>query len=273
MLLMLSTLCLALAQSAEFPFLRGPMLMRISGLMRLTLCALALTILPLASGCGGNPFNPPPDTGGPPDLSDTPLNDSPQNLMLRFERAYERELLSEYAKLFASNFRFTFSNQSDPTLVATYGNNWGKDDEIESTSHLFDGFNGQNGFEPGAISIQLSLDGAQFIDDPTHPDSAAHYKYVIVPSISLRLEVAGSPETQIYEINAPHDFYLVRGDAAFLDTDGSQPATADRWYIRRWDDKSPALGAVAPRLASLAASDRPVTTTWGNLKSTYVVTP
>ncbi len=243
--------------------------MRFSGLMRLSVLALGLAVLPLASGCGSNPFNPPVDDGGGLPV-DTPMNDTPQNTMTRFERTYEKQVLDQYELLFTSDFRFTFSSQSDPNLVNLYGNNWGKDDEVESTSHLFDGFTNEAGvFVQGASDIALTLTGAQFIDDPSRPDSGAYYKYVIVPTISLELAI---PETDGFAIAAPHDFYLVRGDAAVLDA--NQQATADRWYIWRWDDKSLPLAAVAPRLASLSTGGQPVrTSSWGNLKANYVNAP
>ena len=244
--------------------------MRYSGLMRLSFLVLGLAVLPLATGCGSNPFNPPTDLGGglPPE---TPLNDTPQNTMLRFEATYEHQVLAQYELLFASNFRFSFSLDSDPLLVSQYGTNWGKDDEVESTSHLFDGFTNEAGvFVPGAADIALTLDGKQFVDDPTiDPDSSVYYKFVIVPTISLLLIVPG---TDGYEIVAPHNFYLVRGDKAGREgiLDANQQATVDRWYIWKWEDNSPRLGAVAPRLASLGADGgRATTTSWGNLKGYY----
>jgi hypothetical protein len=245
--------------------------MRKSGLLRSFLLALVL-VAPLVAGCGSNPFNPPIDPGGGLPV-DTPLNDTPQNLMLRFEASYENQVLNEYEKLFTSNFRFTFSSQSDQNLVDRYGTNWGKDDEIESTSHLFDGFTNETGqFQGPASAITLSLAGAQFIDEPTQPDSGSFYKRVYVSPVSLRIEIAATEET-IYDIAAPHEFYLVRGDVALLD--GTQEARADRWYVYRWDDKSPAIGTTAavPRLASLTSGMGPIRTTWGNLKSSYVPTP
>ena len=230
----------------------------------LTLFALASLA---AAGCGT--FDPPPILENT--LDGVPINDTPQNTMVRFEAAYERKVPVEYGKLLASNFRFTFSSQSDPTLVATYGNNWGKDDEIESTIHLFEGFtNDQGERQDPASSIALSLDGASFIDDPGRPDSGAFYKYVIVPSVSLTIEIAGTDQA-IYEISAPHDFYLVRGDIALLDAD--QEAGANRWYLYRWDDKSVALSSAAPRLAVLAPGQRPARITWGHLKGSHVVAP
>jgi hypothetical protein len=134
---------------------------------------------------------------------------------------------------------------------------------------LFDGFTNDQGlFKAGASAITLTLTGPQFIDDPSKPDSGAYYKYVIVPTISLDLVI---PETDGFAINAPHDFYLVRGDVAVLDA--NQPATADRWYIWRWNDKSAALGSVTPRLASLQTGGQPVTSlSWGNMKASYAST-
>jgi hypothetical protein len=220
-----------------------------------------------AAGCGT--FDPP--ITPPPTLEGVPINDTPQNTMIRFDAAYERKVPVEYAKLLASDFRFTFSSQSDPTLVATYGDNWGKDDEVESTLHLFEGFTNDRGErQDPASAISLSLDGASFIDDPVRPDSGAFYKYVIVPSVQLTIEIGGADEA-IYEISAPHDFWLVRGDAALLD--GDQEAGANRWYIRRWDDKSVALASAAPRLAALAPGARPARITWGHLKGSHVVAP
>ncbi|MGH7725053.1 MAG: hypothetical protein ACREOU_06445, partial [Candidatus Eiseniibacteriota bacterium] len=64
-------------------------------------------------------------------------------------------------------------------------------------------------------------------------------------------------------------FYLVRGDAAVLDT--GQEARTDRWYIYRWDDLSQPLPGGPARLASLNAGalGTPAPTTWGGLKDGY----
>ncbi len=252
--------------------MRGNDFMRFIGLPRRTLIALlAAIVLPLAAGCGGNPFNPPPDDGdgGLPD--DTPLNDNPQNTMVRFERTYEYQVLPEYEKLFAANFRFIFSNQTDPDLVTRYGENWGKPDEIESTGHLFDGFtNGLGESVPGATRIDMRSNSPTFGDHPGFdPDSAAFYEWVVLPRLELDIEVPGSPEPLIYTIDARQEFYLVRGDIAVLDA--GQEARTDRWYIYRWDDLSQPLAGPS-RLAALDAGSLTGTstpTTWGATKDRY----
>jgi hypothetical protein len=121
---------------------------------------------------------------------------------------------------------------------------------------------------PGASDIQLSLAGAQFIDDPAKPDSGAYYKYVIVPTVTLDLVI---PATDGFAIAAPQDFYLVRGDVAVLDP--NQQATADRWYIWAWKDKSTLSAAVTPHLASLATGGQPARMSWGTLKAGYAGAP
>lgn len=248
------------------------MLMRKSGLLRPTLYALFLVAL--LAGCGSNPFNPDDiidDDNRLPD--DTPINDTPQNLMLRFEAAYERKVPAEYEKLLTSDFRFTFSSISDPGLASDYDEGgWGKDDEIESTNHLFTGFVNDVGvFHGPAESIDLTLGISGYPDDPARPDSGAFYKLVIAQGVNLLLTISGADG---YQVEAPQDFYIVRGDVAQLDA--GQEATANRWYIYRWDDKStepPATTGGAPRLASLDASGQPARLTWGFLKSSYVETP
>jgi hypothetical protein len=240
------------------------MFMSRSGRLRSSLLALALLALPVLAGCSSNPFTPPIDDGGglPPN---TPLNDSPQNTMLRFVATFKNLVKADYEKLFTSDFRFSFSSRSDPDLATEYGDSWGKDDEIESTGHLFEGFTDQDGeFQEPATSITLTLDGATYIPDPTKPDSGAYYMKVIVPAVNLNIVLSNGDEFQIL---APHDFYLVRGDIAQLDE--VQEARDDRWYIWKWEDGSAPLAAGAPRLATHDADGGPIHSSWGLLKGIY----
>jgi hypothetical protein len=220
--------------------------------------ALALSMVVAAVGCSKSstePIPPPVDA----------QNSTPQGAMLRFEKAYELKVLAAYADLFTADFRFAFSSDADPDLVSQFGDTWGKSNEIQSTNHLFDGFTNTVGqFVAPASLIALTLNGPQIFADPDYPDSAAFYKYVVVPSIRLDLEVPG---TDGFTIQAPHDFYLVRGDAAVLDS--SQPADSVHWYIRRWVDKSPAFpGAVRPGTEP-ARFNAAIPATWGQVKATY----
>ena len=225
------------------------------------------------SGCGSNPFNPPIDPGGDGRVpGDTPINDSPQNLMIRFEKSYEFQDLPNYQKLLTSDFRYTFSQQADPNLVNLYPN-WGFDDEVESTKHLFEGFVNSTGQTvPAASKIEMTLTSIQYGQDFTHSDSGSYYQKVVVPSVEMTIEVPpapGSTDPTIYQIGngARHEFYIVRGDAAVLSE--GQEARSDRWYIRRWDDLSPSpTGAALVRLAGLNDVQR-VAVTWGKLKGAY----
>jgi hypothetical protein len=247
--------------------------MRISGFARVSALALSIAVLPVLSGCGSNPFNPPIDPGGDGHIpGPTPLNDTVQNTMLRFEATYEFQDLPKYEFLLASDFRYTFSQASDPTLVEIYGNNWGKDDEVASSQHLFEGFTNSLGQAvPAASKIDMDLYGVQPTSDVEHLDSTAYYQKVVVSRVVMSIEVPGSPEPTIYNIDARHEFYLVRGDAALLDP--SQEARSDRWYIRRWDDLSALTTAGAIQIASVNSGTpgtlARVSESWGRLKSDY----
>jgi hypothetical protein len=244
--------------------------MRLSGFARSALL-VTFALLPILSGCGSNPFKPPIDPGGDGHLpGDTPINDSQQNLMIRFEKSYEFQDLPAYKYLLTSDFRYTFSLASDPLLYNQYPN-WGLDDEILSTQHLFEGFTNTEGkyFAP-ASDIQMDLVGVTYTGDFTHADSASHYQKVIVTDVNMTIEVPNPPSTDplVYQISARHEFYIVRGDAAVLDA--GQEARADRWYIRKWDDLSPAPSAAVLRLASLdGAGLQSTPATWGAIKGTF----
>ncbi len=198
---------------------------------------------------------------------DTPLNDSPQNTMVRFERTYEYQVYDEYVKLFANNFVFLFSPQSDPDLVTQYGTSWGAKNESDSAIHLFDGFTNQLGeFVPGATRIDMTMMAPTFGDHPAVPvDSVSFYEWVMVPRVMLDIEVSGAPELVVYTIDARHEFYLVRGDVAVLRP--GLEARADRWYIYRWDDLSQPLAAPSSRLARWMPARAK---TWGSIKAQYL---
>jgi hypothetical protein len=185
--------------------------------------------------------------------------------MLRFEAAYEYQALAEYAALFTADFRFAFSSDADPDLVSQFGDTWGRDHEIQSTSHLFVGFTNSGGqYHAPASLIALTLNGPQIFADLDYPDSAAFYAYMIVPSIRLELEISN---TDGFTMQVPHDFYLVRGDAAVLDS--SQPADSVHWYIRRWVDKSPPLASVGRPGTEPARFMPAQESSWGRMKALY----
>jgi hypothetical protein len=199
--------------------------------------------------------------------------------MTRFQRTYEYQVQPEYVKLLTNDFRYTFSTATDPTLVAQYGATWGKDDEAESAAHLFDGFTSSTTgtYIPGATNITMALNSVQYFEDPAHPstdvpDSSAYFRWVTVARVVMAIEVPDATSgTQTYNIDARHEFYLVRGDALSASLDADQPRAANRWYIRRWDDLSePPAPAGAMHIASVdRAVSLQVPTTLGALKATY----
>jgi hypothetical protein len=183
----------------------------------------------------------------------TPLNDSELHLLARLDATFHARSSVEYAKLLTDDFRFHFSESTDPVLVAMYGDNWGRDDETIALTNLFTGFTNTSGDPvPAASSIDLLLNGVQVADDTTHVDSLAYYRRIVVSRLVMSIEIPGTPEPTIYNVDARQEFYVVRGDAAVLAA--GQAAQADRWYIRRWDDlalafaygKGPVVRALAP---------------------------
>jgi hypothetical protein len=184
--------------------------------------------------------------------------------MFRFRRVYEFEDLPNYQKLLSADFSFHFSATADSVLAARYGANWSKEDEIASAKHLFEGVTQQAGSLPAAAKIELSFPGARYEPDPTHADSSAWYVHVVVDSAAALVEVwSGNTESRTtYLTEGRQDFYLVRGDAAVLDT--TLAPRADRWYIRRWDDLATAPAIRPPPIDSTTHE-----TTLGAIKARY----
>ncbi len=210
-------------------------------------------------GCDSQPWYDIPRDGNHIPVQ-TPLNGTPRNTMLRLEAAYQYQDLSVYKSLLTADFRYTFSPQSDSALVALYGDNWGKVDEVLAAQRLLTGFtNAQGKFMPPASSVILQFANDQYLADPAHADSAANYDDTPIGAVALDVDIPTSTGTITYGVRAPHRFFLVRGDAAVLDP--GQPADSLHWYVRRWDDL-----AAPPGGATTAAS---VATTWGRLKARY----
>ncbi len=251
--------------------------MSMNRLVRVSALALTFAALPVLSGCGGNPFTPKIDPIHTLP-KDAPPNDSPQNTMIRFQEAYQYQDIGQYTGLLTADFRYTFSAQSDGNLVTLYGNNWGKDDESESAKHLLTGFTNSVGtYYPPANNISIQFINDQYYQWPLHADSTSFYVYCPVSTVNLNIDVPvdGGGSTT-YNISAPHSFYLVRGDAAFLDA--GQPADSTHWYIQHWDDLSPKLPVAVLQIASTNAAvgssgSSGATTTarvsWGGLKDSY----
>jgi len=233
---------------------------------------------PTALGKGPiiNPFQPnslgsvkaiyhdPPTPVEPPDglPAGTPQADSPSNLALRLEATWESQVVAEYAKLLTGDFRYHFSLASDPLLVDQYPN-WGFDDEVASTQHLFDGFTNTEGQAvPGASMIELTFVGVTYTGDFYHPDSTDHYRKVIITNLDGAIEVPTYSDPFVYNINARHELYVVRGDAAVLPA--GTTGDANRWYLRRWDDLSAGYPASKGPVINPAAPS-----TLGSIKARY----
>ncbi len=230
------------------------------------LLAGALVALPLLAGCGGSKSTAPLATG--PRLPvGTPAANAPDSSAQRYMAAYAAGVEGEADTLLTSNFCYHFSAQTDPTLVALYGNNWGKANETTALHHMLHGFtNSQGKYIPKAAAIAAQLVSAQVIDDVTHSDSTDYYKIVTVPVLALDVDVNTGDGTTTYNIRSTVQFYMVRGDAAVLGP--GQSASPARWYLRDIDDlAAPLAGASrAPRANDPTPA---ASTTWGKLRGLY----
>ncbi|TMQ71215.1 MAG: hypothetical protein E6K80_06290 [Candidatus Eisenbacteria bacterium] len=204
-----------------------------------------------------------------------PVPDSPGNLLRLLEWCYTNRDVFKYRELFDDNYRFVFG-ALDPDGFAYRDNPWTREDEVQSTTHLFQGGDAN---QPAATSITIFLDrNFRVTEDPNHPGRA--HKLV---RTSVTLKVVTDQER---EITGFANFFVVRGDSAAIPDELRQRGflpDSNRWYILRHEDdtfqETPGASASAPSLAprfSLATTPRAVSTedflfpsSWGALKRAY----
>jgi hypothetical protein len=148
--------------------------------------AIALLTALAVAGC---PFSPHrcegDDCGG--GGSDFRARTTPANVLYNLQKAYEKRSTAEFESLLATNFVFVLSpeDQQKPDMP----DQWGRDQEIQIHSHMFDNELVQTltlAFEPGdpvwdpanglymvrIINVNLYLDGAT----PAHPSDVKEYR-------------------------------------------------------------------------------------------------
>ena len=224
---------------------------------------LSLAALPLA-GCF-NPFDP--QVRGFGVSAPPPVPDSPVNALRLLEWCYGQRAINEYRELFSADYRFVFG-LLDETGNAYRDQPWTREDDLESTTNLFQGGDAN---QPAATSIVIVLDrNPRVTDDPNFPGS--RWRRLIRTSVLLRVTDANSGQR---EASGFANFFLVRGDSAVIPPDLAQRGfvpDSNRWYIRRHEDDTPppeseGLNSSAPATGVLTAASFRLS--WGHLKVAY----
>jgi hypothetical protein len=234
------------------------------GIVGLGMWLLALGLV----GCF-NPFDPrvqhAPGLAAP-----QPVPDSPSNVLRLLEWCYEYRAIAEYRELFDADYRFVFS------VLDKYGNEyrdrfWNREDELESTSHLFQGGDAN---QPAAASIRIDLERNFVVtNDPRFPGQG-RWRKQIRTSVTLIILDVNQTQTQAtgYAL-----FSLARGDVAQIPEElrerGFGPDST-RWYIERHEDltQAPSTGAaraIDGRQQDLAQATFFSRRSWGYVKAFY----
>lgn len=169
----------------------------------------------------------------------------PASWLEAFRRAYETRDLATYGDLMSDDFRFEFGDAADRER---YPAGWGKEDELASARHLFEGFvNAQGVALPKARSIALDLGPVRYAPDPDHAGDPDHYVLAIADSTRLAI---GFEDGGAIVAAGRHAFWLVRGDADST----CEVRDAGCWRVRRWVE-NPADEVLAARASTVDAPD------------------
>ncbi len=214
---------------------------------------LALAFAGFVAGCGDDDGPTAPEA--PADTFTVAT--TPAAAAERLLETYEAQNLARYAGNLTTDFRFIFSSQADPDLVAEYGETWGADDETAAANHLFNGFvDDQGQYQPAAVTVESAAPFIHVFVDSTHLDSLAHYARVAIPRLLLEMTLE---DDRGFNVDAPFNVFVVRGDAARLGPGQAPDSTL--WYIRRFEDLSSALSRA--RLPATPSS-------WGSIRAQYL---
>lgn len=158
----------------------------------------------------------------------------PANQPLEGPQATLESLAGAYRQLSAdavlSNLTadYRFHALGDSAMLFVSGND--RDREARVLRNLLNGsIRGGDTLRAPADSVGLVLDGFVEAPDPEHPDSTQHYRVVVVARFELGIRAG---DWRMRTLPTQHVFHFVRGDVASLVP--GQPASAERWYIRRW---------------------------------------
>lgn len=249
------------------------------GLGAALLLALALT------GCF-NPFAPRIATvrgvSEPP-----PFPNSPRNSLLLFQWCWNHRNIDSYRELFTDDFRFAFA-LTDSTGIPYLTRGWTRDDELESTKHLF--VSGGPG-QASANQIILDFDATLTTYPDSRPGKIDPWHKEITTRVDLSVSITDGGG---WRSNGSARFYLVRGDSAAIPSELRNQgflADSNRWYIERYEEEVPSTIVTGPSgvearvlFTPLASSGHPGrgagtesaayeppwrSVTWGRLKQVY----
>jgi len=236
------------------------------------LALLALSVL--VAGCF-NPFDPRiASTRGfstPP-----PAPNSASGALRLLEWCYRNRDLPYYRQLFTDDYRFVFG-ATDTNGQAYRDKPWTRTDELISAGNLFQG---GSATEPPASNISLDLDRNFVEGADTRPGKNNAWHVLISTSVLLNITDSEGART---DVTGFADFYLVRGDSAFIPPDLHFNPDPNRWYIERWEDRTAQSGSAfaarpartsptgsAGRGATSPAAVTNASGSWGGIKRYYL---
>jgi hypothetical protein len=157
--------------------------------------------------------------------------EGPQATLEQLAQGYRGLSPDAVIATFSADYRFHSFGDS----LASFMSGSSREDEAEVVRRMLMGerrFKFRRGMidVPRADSVGMRLDGIREGVDPEHADSSQHYRVLTVSLFEMGFRTTNGE--RYLTASREHIFHLVRGDVASLAS--GQPATAGRWYIRRW---------------------------------------
>jgi hypothetical protein len=177
----------------------------------------------------------------------------PESALERLRAGYEAKDAAAYEAAFTPGFRFHFG---DAEGRSAHPEGWGREDEVASARHLFEGFVDRQGI-PRPAARALALDWGHVVTgpDPEYPCDPEHHALVDAADVALTIDFAEGAVVA----RGHHAFWVERQDQG-------------DWLVRRWVEE-PDESLLVVRCEALAAADTDSVATSGVALATNGAVP
>jgi hypothetical protein len=179
----------------------------------------------------------------PPPASEYLAQSSGTNVLANLQRAYGKESIAEYTKLFSTDFVFVF-NPADPIDPShIHPSSWALADELSSTAHMFT--------DSSVFRIELSSYSPGL---PERADSLLGPRTwkMRVDQVTLQVLTRKEDGTLLtLLVDEAHEVFFFREDSTKSASDGKPT-----WFIFRWEDQPISGGKVESK-------------SWGQIKAAF----
>ena len=214
------------------------------------LLAMVLAAFLAAPGCIFSPDDGGGDGGGGGGSVQYPLQDSPDNLMAKFQMAYDNMDIDAYRDVLHTGYKFVFAEGTQGMDPRGY---WLREDELESATHMFSGepfTNSQGEVAPGISDISFDVLDPLGVWEPV-PENDPDFAGEGAMKRLYQVHIVLSHDGGTYTINSQQIFVVIP-----VEEDDGTGVLRTVWYLYGQQDLATGVGGKVLAAAGDGATAR-----------------